>query len=76
MDNTAISSRHAQIIEKNGEYYIVDMGSLNHVYINNSRIPENIEVALKNNTTFRLADEEFIFKNEWNKLRYTEENTV
>lgn len=61
-DNGAISSHHARITEKNGQFYISDLGSMNHVFINGTKIPENVEVLLKDDMHFNLADEEFIFK--------------
>ncbi len=61
-DNPEISSRHAQITERNGQYYISDLDSLNHITINGEKIPRNIEILLKDGMHFKLANEEFIFK--------------
>lgn len=62
-NNSAISRKHVCILEKGKEYYIVDMESKNHTFLNNLKIESNIEVPLKNHTIIRMADEEFEFVN-------------
>ena len=60
-DNTAISRSHANIITKKTDYYIVDMNSKNHTYVNGTMLQPNIETLLQPGTKIRLADEEFEF---------------
>ena len=60
-DNTAISRSHANIINKGSDYYIVDMNSKNHTYINGRIIPSNIEETIESGMIIKLADEEFEF---------------
>ncbi|MCI8669382.1 MAG: FHA domain-containing protein [Lachnospiraceae bacterium] len=60
-DNTAISRSHANIIKKITDYYIVDMNSKNHTYVNGTMLQPNIETLLQPGTKIRLADEEFEF---------------
>ena len=61
-DNTAISRSHANIVCRNGEYYIVDQNSTNHTYVNGSMIQSNVETKLEHDAKIRLANEEFEFK--------------
>ena len=61
-DNTAISRSHANIIAKDGEYYVVDTNSTNHTYVNGGMIQSNVETRITHDTRIRLANEEFTFK--------------
>lgn len=61
-DNTAVSRSHANIITKDGKYYIVDTNSTNHTFINGQMIPSNVETELTNGASIRLANEEFEFR--------------
>ena len=60
-DNTAISRSHANILERGGEYYIVDTNSTNHTYVDNQMVPSNQEYPIKSGAKIRLANEDFIF---------------
>lgn len=59
-NNSQISRIHAQISFINQDYYITDMGSATHTYVD--EVPITSTVKLKHNTVIRLADENFIFK--------------
>ena len=61
-DNTAVSRSHANIITREGKYYIVDTNSTNHTYVNGEMIQSNVETPLTHGTKIRLANEEFEFK--------------
>lgn len=61
-DNSAISRSHANIITRDGAYYIMDTNSTNHTYVNGSMIQSNTEVKLEQGYMIRLANEEFEFK--------------
>lgn len=61
LDNNAVSRKHAKILTSDGRYYITDLNSTNHTYIDNHIIPSDINSELFNNTTIRLANEDFIF---------------
>lgn len=61
-DNTAISRSHANIITREGEYYVVDTNSTNHTYVNDVMIQSNAETMISNGTKLRLANEEFEFR--------------
>ena len=61
-DNSFISRSHANIIQKDNRYFIVDNNSRNHTYVNGEFITSNTEVELHSGDTFKLANEEFEFK--------------
>ena len=60
-NNSVISRSHADIITRNGRYYIKDLNSKNHTYINNQKLPVHCEIEIHNGDRLKLANEEFIF---------------
>lgn len=60
-DNTAISRKHAKIVSRNNEFFIIDNHSTNHVYVNGVMIEPDREVKLISDTNVRLSDEDFRF---------------
>lgn len=58
---TTVSRMHAKIFERNGRYYIMDLGSTNKTFVNGVPIPPNTEMALGAGAKIRLAKEDFIF---------------
>lgn len=61
-DNTAISRSHANIVSRDGEYFVVDTNSTNHTYVNGGMIQSNVETKISHDTKIRLANEDFTFK--------------
>jgi len=61
-NNTAISRTHADIITRDGEYFIRDNNSTNGTYVNGNRITSNQEVKIKHDDKIMLANEVFQFK--------------
>lgn len=61
-DNTAVSRSHANIISRDGDFFIVDTNSTNHTYVNGGMILSNSETKLSHGTKIRLANEEFEFR--------------
>ncbi len=61
-DNTAVSRSHANIINRNGVFFVVDTNSTNHTYVNGGMIQSNVETKLAHGTKIRLANEEFEFR--------------
>lgn len=61
-DNTAISRGHANIVNHNGEFFVVDTNSTNHTYVNGAMIPSNVETKLSHGDKIRLANEDFEFR--------------
>jgi len=60
-DNTAISRNHADIIMKNGNYYIVDLNSTNHTFVNEIIIESGTENLIKAGDKIRFGNEIFDF---------------
>lgn len=61
-DNTAISRSHANIVSRDGAYFLVDTNSTNHTFVNGEIIPSNEEVQIDHGTKFMLANEDFEFR--------------
>jgi len=59
--NNAIGKVHAQIIKREGLYFIKDMNSRNGTYLNNIRIDPGKEYEIKNNDRITLANSEYTF---------------
>lgn len=62
-DNNAVSRNHADIVTKNGIYFIIDNKSTNGTYVNEQLIPVHTEVKILSGTKLRLANEDFVFYN-------------
>lgn len=63
-DNTAISRSHADVIVKGDNYYLVDLNSTNHTFVNGSVLQSGEERQIKNGNRIRFANEEFDFVEE------------
>ncbi len=61
-DNTAISRGHANIVDHNGEFFVVDTNSTNHTYLNGTMIQSGVETKLAHGDKVRLANEDFEFR--------------
>ncbi len=61
-DNTAISRSHANIVNHNGEFVVVDTNSTNHTYVNGAMIQSGVETKLAHGDKIRLANEDFEFR--------------
>lgn len=61
-NNSAISRSHADIISRDGRYFVFDLRSKNKSYINNRVLPVEREVEINNGDVLKLADEEFLFQ--------------
>jgi hypothetical protein len=59
--NRTISRRHARITNENGVFFIEDLQSMNHTYLNDKQLAEKERAVLRNGDHIRLANEEFIF---------------
>lgn len=60
-DNPAVSRSHADIICRNGQYYIKDNNSTNHTYVQGEMLTSNTEYPLQSEWRVQLANEEFLF---------------
>lgn len=61
-DNNAVSRSHVDIIIRGDRYFVMDLNSKNHTYINDEMIPAQDEVEIFDGDRLRLANEEFIFR--------------
>lgn len=61
-DNAAISRSHANIISRDGEYFVLDTNSTNHTYVNGQMIQSNVETKITHATKIKLANEDFEFR--------------
>ena len=59
-DNSAISRRHANLLIRNGDVFIIDTNSTNHTFVNGVMIRSNTEVKLTHGDEIRLANEDFM----------------
>lgn len=60
-NNIAVSRSHADIITRGNHYFVRDLNSKNHTYINEQIVPVQIEVEIHNGDRLRLGNEEFVF---------------
>lgn len=58
-DNKMISRIHATFQQKNGKYYVCDLGSTNGTFINGRKIEKDIYEEIKAGDKILLADEKF-----------------
>lgn len=63
-DNTAISRSHADIIVKGNSYYLVDLNSTNHTFVNGVMLQNGEEKQIMSGNRIRIANEEFDFVEE------------
>ena len=61
-DNPAISRSHANIIIQQDGYYLEDMNSTNHTYVNDNIVIGGSAVKLEQGARIRLGNEEFVFE--------------
>lgn len=61
-DNSGISRSHANIVTKEGKYFVVDTNSTNHTFVNGAIIQSNMEVEINHGDKIRFANEDFEFK--------------
>lgn len=61
-DNSNVSRTHADIVYKNGGFYIVDNNATNGTTVNGAAVAAGQERRLSSGDILRLADEEFKFQ--------------
>jgi serine phosphatase RsbU (regulator of sigma subunit) len=60
--NHAVSRKHAQISRVNGQFYVQDLNSRNHTYINNKEVVT--PTPLRNDDRIKICDFQFLFQDE------------
>lgn len=63
-DNNAISRKHASIIFREDGYYIKDLDSTNHTFVNRRLIRSPEEIKLESGMNLMLANEMFVYQEE------------
>lgn len=61
VDNNTVGKVHAEIVSKDGLYFIKDLNSRNGTFINGERIENNREYQLQNNDRIAFSNAEFTF---------------
>lgn len=61
-DNPAVGHKHASIIKKDDKYYVKDLNSRNHTFVNGTMIVPGVEHMLNNGDKIVFANEEFDFR--------------
>lgn len=60
-DNKTVGRMHAVITYHSGSFYIKDLKSLNHVYLDGKQILPETETPLKNRMKITIGSEQFVF---------------
>jgi hypothetical protein len=60
-DGQYISHRHAQIVQLNGKYYVEDLGSSNHTYVNGIRLAQGQAEPITDGDVIKLGKIELEF---------------
>lgn len=60
-NNNAVSRSHADIITRGKKYFVLDLNSKNHTYINDQIVPVQCETEIHDGDHLKLGNEEFIF---------------
>lgn len=60
-NNNAVSRSHADIITRGNKYFVIDLNSKNHTYINDQIIAVQCETEIRDGDHLKLGNEEFIF---------------
>lgn len=60
--NPAVSRKHAAIVNENGVFFLQDLESMNHSYVNDHQLPSGEKSVLRDRDVIRLANEEFVFE--------------
>ena len=60
-NNNAVSRSHADIVTRGNKYFVVDLNSKNHTYINDRMVAAQCETEIHDGDRLRLGNEEFTF---------------
>lgn len=61
-NNNAVSRSHADVITRGEKYFVIDLNSKNHTYINDKMIAVQCETEIRDGDRLKLGNEEFIFQ--------------
>jgi pSer/pThr/pTyr-binding forkhead associated (FHA) protein len=57
-----VSSRHMQIEQENGLYYITDLGSVNGTFLNDKKLVPHEKHQILNDDKIRICQKQYVFK--------------
>lgn len=60
-DNNAVSRKHAEIKFQNGVYYITDLNSTNHTYVDGQQVLPGQMIELYSGSMIKVANEDIVF---------------
>ena len=60
-DGKYVSHRHAQVVKLNGKYYVEDLGSANHTFVNELKLAQGQAEPLNEGDTLKLGKIELEF---------------
>lgn len=60
-DNNAVSRKHAEIKLRNGVYYITDLNSTNHTYVDGQKVFPGQMIELYSGSMIKVANEDIVF---------------
>lgn len=60
-NNNAVSRSHADIITRGNKYFVTDLNSKNHTYINDQMLAAHCESEIRDGDHLKLGNEEFTF---------------
>jgi len=60
-NNNAVSRSHADIVTRGDRYFVIDLNSKNHTYINDQMVAVQCETEIRSGDRLKLGNEEFIF---------------
>lgn len=61
-DNKTVSRTHANIITRDGRYYVLDLGSKNKTYVNDVPVEPGVEHEIQIGDCIKLSNEKFIVR--------------
>ena len=60
-DNPTVSRSHAQIVFREGKYFLIDLNSTNKTFVDGVLAPTGSEVEIATGAKIKMSNEEFIF---------------
>ena len=57
-----VSKFHAKIIKDKGQYFVIDLGSVNKTYVDGDECVPGTRTPIGNGSLMKLADEEILFE--------------
>jgi pSer/pThr/pTyr-binding forkhead associated (FHA) protein len=62
LNSMHVGREHCRIFQKDSGYFITDLGSKNHTFVDGAQLADGKPVQLKDGSRIKVADEEFNFR--------------